>query len=141
MDNNWELYKIITNDIARYRDWPIRVLTFTSALHFALLVVLTVKELNVGYVWQFVISIFLVIIWVSSLYHFANCHKEYLRLRNVQVKLNNKLDLDNSIYPIEWFKERPIELKEGLWGWGFYGIYATVLCFLSLGLIWKSSVS
>ena len=30
-------YNAIINEINRYRDWPIRVLTFTSALHFALI--------------------------------------------------------------------------------------------------------
>lgn len=45
--DNWEIYKIIVQEVGEYRDWPIRILTFTSALHFALMAALTIKELLV----------------------------------------------------------------------------------------------
>lgn len=32
---DWEIYRTVVHEIGRYRDWPIRILTFTSALHFA----------------------------------------------------------------------------------------------------------
>lgn len=42
--DNWEIYKIIVQEVGEYRDWPIRILTFTSALHFALMAALTIKN-------------------------------------------------------------------------------------------------
>ena len=135
--DDWEIYKIAVHDIGRYRDWPIRILTFTSALHFALLAALTIKELDLDCGVSFAISSALIIIYASTIYHFTHCHKEYLRLRNVQTKLNCNFDLDPAIYPEKWFQERPVQLQEGLWGWGFYAIYATVLLVLSLVVIWQ----
>lgn len=136
-DDHWELYKIIVHDVGRYRDWPIRILTFTSALHFALLAALTIKELDLSTYISMLISCALLIVYGSTIYHFGHCHKEYLRLRNVQVKLNKALSLDSGIYPEKWFSDRPVSLREGLWGWGFYAIYATVLFALSLIVIWQ----
>lgn len=100
---DWEIYKIAVNDIGRYRDWPIRILTFTSALHFALLAALTIKELELGYGVSLTISVGLTIIYISTIYHFGHCHKEYLRLRNIQVRLNKKFGLDRVVYPNKWF--------------------------------------
>jgi hypothetical protein len=134
---DWEIYKIAVHDIGRYRDWPIRILTFTSALHFALLATLTIKELDLDWGVSVAVSTALLIIYASTIYHFAHCHKEYLRLRNVQTRLNRKFGLDPQIYPEKWFQERRVELKEGLWGLGFYAIYATVLLALSLVVIWQ----
>jgi hypothetical protein len=134
---DWEIYRIAVHDIARYRDWPIRILTFTSALHFALLAALTIKELDLSSSIAFAISFGLLVIYGSTIYHFGHCHKEYLRLRNVQTKLNRKFGLDREIYPEKWFEERPVKLGEGLWGWVFYAIYATVLFALSLIVIWQ----
>lgn len=135
--NNLEIYKIVVYEVGRYRDWPIRILTFTSALHFALLAALTIKELDLGCNVSWVISIALTVIYISTIYHFTHCHREYLNLRNVQVGLNKALELDDSIYPKKWFQERPVELKEGFWGWGFYAIYATAMYLLSLVVIWQ----
>jgi hypothetical protein len=135
--DDWEIYKIIVHDVGRYRDWPIRILTFTSALHFALLAAITIKEVDLNTGVSALISCALLIVYVSTIYHFGHCHKEYLRLRNVQVNLNKALSLDRDLYPKKWFSERPVTLREGLWGWGFYAIYATVLFFLSLIVIWQ----
>ncbi len=80
---DWEIYKIAVHDIGRYRDWPIRILTFTSALHFALLAALTIKELELSYGVSLLISSALTIIYASTIYHFTHCHKEYLRKRSI----------------------------------------------------------
>ncbi len=136
-DDKWQLYNILVGEIARYRDWPIRILTFTSALHFALMAALTIKELTLGVGVSVVITVALTVIWASTIYHFCHCHLEYLNLRNVQVRLNKSLKLEENIYPVKWFRERPKKLREGLWGWGYYAIYATILYVLSLVLIWQ----
>lgn len=83
------------------------------------------------------ISAFLTVVLVSTVYHFTHCHKEYLRLRNVQVKLNNAILDKDDTYPEKWFMTRPVRLREGLWGWGFYAIYAVVMYSFSLIVIWQ----
>lgn len=136
-DEDWEIYRTLVHEVGRYRDWPIRILTFTSALHFALLAALTLKELELNCAVSLVISGVLTVVFGSTIYHFGHCHKEYLRLRNVQVRLNNKFSLDRDVYPAKWFCERPVKLREGFWGWGFYAIYASILYVLSLIVIWQ----
>lgn len=134
---NHDMYNVIVNDISRYRDWPIRILTFTSALHYALIAALTLKELTLEVTAASIITIFLGVVLASTLYHFAHCHKEYLNLRNVQVKLNRRLLEQDGIYPEKWFTPRPVTLQEGIWGWGFYAIYAMVMFSLAVIVIWK----
>ncbi len=147
MDENsdyWEIYRLLVADINRYRDWPIKVLTFTSALHLALMAAIAVKELTLNVCVSVVVSLILTTIYGFTIWYFVKCHLEYLALRNTQVRLNYILRLneltvkDTPVFPERWFEERPVSLKEGFWGWGFYACYATVLFLLSLGVVWQS---
>jgi hypothetical protein len=142
-DSNWESYRLLVADIDRYRDWPIKLLTFTSALHFAVMAAIAVKELTLACRTAVAVSMLLALLYGFTLYYFAKCHLRYRQLRNVQVRLNRLLKLEEvsvsteKVFPGEWFSERPVSLKEGFWGWGFYACYATVLFGLSIILVWQ----
>lgn len=139
----WESYRLLVADIDRYRDWPIKILTFTSALHFALMAAIAAKELTLSHEIAALVTVLLAGLYALTIYYFVRCHHEYLGLRNVQVRLNRVLGLDgvsvssDPVFPRKWFTERPVSVFEGLWGWGFYACYATVLLGLSLILVWQ----
>jgi hypothetical protein len=140
---SWESYRLLVVDIDRYRDWPIKLLTFTSALHFAVMTAIAAKELTLSSYVSICVSGSLVTLYGFTLYYFGKCHLQYLALRNTQVRLNRLLKLQElevsgvPVLPAVWFTERPVSLKEGFWGWGFYACYATVMLTLSLIVVWQ----
>lgn len=146
-DSSWESYRLLVADIDRYRDWPIKLLTFTSALHFAVIAAIAVKELTLAPRTAFAVTVLLAVLYGFTLYYFGKCHLQYRALRNTQVRLNRLLKLEElsvggiNVFPDAWFAERPVSLTEGFWGWGFYACYATVMFGLSFLVIWQLGFS
>jgi hypothetical protein len=138
----WEAYRLIAGEVDRYRDWPIRILTFTSALHFALIAALAATNLSLGFCGKLLITLLLTGLTAFTLIYFRNCHCTYLRLRNSQVRLNKRMDLENlHALPRSWFNERRVSIWTGFWGWGFYLCYAVVLWAITLMVIWELGLS
>jgi len=133
----------IIEDINRYRDWPIKILTFTSALHFGLIYIFISQKINLEYWTNFALTIIIIVLLLWTIYYFYRCHKSYLELRIIQSNLQKKMQLDNwkinedYIFPRGWFKRKSTCACKGFWGWGFYAFYAFILVFFSLSIIWK----
>lgn len=138
----WESYRLLVSDIDRYRNLPLGVLTFTSALHFALIAAVAVKGIALECSISIGLTVLLLPLCAFTIVFIAKCHLAYLKLRNVQARLNLLLKLqevevsNEAVFPKEWFKERRESLREGIWGWGFFAAYAAVLCVVSLVVIW-----
>ena len=127
----------------RYRDWPIRVVTFISALFFALMWGILNFEINLtmSVCQKLFLSLLLSGLFIWGLYFIARCHKNYLQSRNVQIKIQKNLKLDefkvngNKVFPEKWFKEIPEKVFKRWWGWGFYAFYCIILWSISITLI------
>jgi hypothetical protein len=76
------VYSSLVSEINRYRDWPIRVLTFTSALHFGIIGAFLLKGLCVGIAPRILLSGVLSILWLWTVYYFYRCNENYLQARN-----------------------------------------------------------
>ncbi len=129
-------------EINRYRDWPIKILTFTSALHFAIIGAFLLKEVTITPLARIAITIFIGILWIWTIVLFCHCHLNYLRSRNIQSSIQRKIGLNNikindePLFPSEWFKYTCVSLCNRWIGWGFYAFYATGLAGFSVAVIW-----
>ena len=147
-ENDIEKLKLIhpplIEEINRYRDWPIRILTFTSAFYFGLIGLFLLNKIEIPLWIKIVLTVVVTMLYLWTVYYCGKCHLNYLRARNIQVKIQKKLELDKwlvdnkRVFPDEWFSENPVKLSTRLWGWGFYALYATILFVLSLIVIWKA---
>ena len=111
----------LIQEINRYRDWPIRILTFTSVLYFA--VIAGILSGHIQFVSQVKIVLGIVFTALSgwTWYLLWLCHTRYQIVRNAQVKLENQLRLDKcEIFPPEWLKVRTVSPRTALEGWGFF---------------------
>lgn len=139
-----QLYSANINEIDRYRDWPIRILTFTSALHFAIIgaFILKGESIKITECIDFIIILFLIVLGIWTIAIFHHCHIHYLEARNTQAKIQkymglNKIMVDNvPVFPDKWFKvvnetgcEKPI-------GWLFYVFYSIALTICACWTIW-----
>lgn len=135
------VYSAVITEINRYRDWPIRVLTFTSALHFGIIAAFLLKDLRIVCWAKYGLVAIITILWIYTIYYFVRCHKSYLEARNVQARLQKKMELDTwlsdgeKIIPDAWLKPVEESIWKRKWGWGFYALYATGLYISSVAII------
>jgi len=136
------IYPPLIEEINRYRDWPIRILTFTSVFYFGLIGSILsekIKTSQCGLKFGLLFAILTLYGW--TVYFCRKCHINYLRARNTQVRIQKRLNLQEwevegtPVFPKYWFNERPETWREGFWGWGFYLLYATILCAISFVVI------
>jgi len=137
-----EIYSAIINEINRYRDWPIRVLTFTSVLHFGIIATFLFKAMKLSHCQAYILTFFLIALGIWIIIYFYKCHINYLKARNSQARLQCYMNLkelkieNSSVFPEEWF----VVVKESgfsrFWGWGFYGFYSSALTVCACWAIW-----
>lgn len=140
-----QIYSALINEIDRYRDWPIRILTFTSALHFAIIgaFILKGKSIEISECIGFIIIIFLIFLGIWTIAIFHHCHIHYREARNTQAKIQkymglNKITVDNvPVFPDEWFKVVNVSCCEKSLGWLFYAFYSSALTISAYWTIWK----
>lgn len=138
-----EIYTAIINEINRYRDWPIRVLTFTSVLHFGIIGTFIFKAIKLTECQAYLLTFFLIVLGIWTIIYFYKCHINYLEARNTQYRIQcymnlKKLKIDNSsVLPEGWF----VVVKESgftrFWGWGFYAFYSSALTLCACWAIWR----
>jgi hypothetical protein len=141
-DNLNTVLQYLLVEINRYRDWPIKVLTFTSALHLAINGAFLLKEVTITSSARIFITIFIGVLWIWTIAVFRHCHLNYLRSRNIQSSIQRKIGLntikvnEEPLFPGEWFKHTCVSICNRWIGWGFYAFYATGLAGFTVAVIW-----
>lgn len=128
------LLRSIQTEMDRARDWPLRILTFTSVLHFGVLLAIVGSGINLLFYVKCGVSIMFTMLMIWTVFYFRQCHMNYLHQRQAQVRLELKLKLkEEGIFPDEWLKERCVCSMKGVWGMGYYifiemSFWLSVLC-------------
>ena len=131
------LLKMLTDEMNRSRDWPIRVLGFTSALHFAVIAGILISKISFILPIKCLITLFFSLLFIWSAYYFWKCHTNYLTARNAQIDLEKKIGMeDMGVLPPAWLESRKISGFTAVWGWGFYVFVATGFWVATIGVIW-----
>jgi len=132
-DNLKTVLQYLLVEINRYRDWPIKILTFTSALHFAINGAFLLKEVTIPIPARILITFFIVLLWIWTIAIFRHCHLNYLQSRNTQASIQHKLGLntiminEEPIFPSEWFKQTCVSLCNRWVGWGFVTVHRAIM--------------
>lgn len=131
------LLRMVMDEMSRCRDWPLKILTFTSALHFGILVAIISSKILFTYSIKFALSFLFTILMVWTVYYFWRCHKTYLELRNSQIELECQIGIQEmDVLPAAWFKKRNISPFTAFWGWGFYSFIAVSFWLSVVGVLW-----
>lgn len=128
---------MLSGEMNRSRDWPLRLLGFTSAFHFAVIAGILVSKITFMTTARLTLSFFFVLLFLWSVYCFWKCHTNYLKARNAQVTLENQIGLaDMDVLPPAWLEVRKVSGFTALWGWGLHVFIALGFCLATLGVVW-----
>lgn len=131
------LLRMIVEEMNRSRDWPLKILGFTSALHFGILVAI----ISSGVVFSCGVKAFLTLLFTVlmfwTIYYFRRCHFTYLELRNSQIELELQLGIKNmGVLPEAWLNKRLVSSFTAFWGWGYYLFIAVAFWLSVIGVLW-----
>lgn len=132
------LLRSIQTEMDRARDWPLRILAFTSVLHFGVLLAIVGSSISLLPYVKCGLSFMFLVLMCWTIFLFRKFHIDYLHQRQAQRRLQLKLDIDKEgIFPDEWLKERCVCLREKWWGMGYYifieaSFFVSVLCVIWL---------
>ena len=136
------LLAMLTDEMNRSRDWPIRILGFTSALHFAVITGILISNISFIFPVRCLLTIFFSLLFAWSAYYFWKCHINYLKARNSQINLEKQIGIaDMGILPDIWLKARKISGYTATWGWGFYVFVAAGFWLATIGVLWFKVVA
>lgn len=131
------LLRMISDEINRARDWPLKILTFTSALHFGVLVSIISSKIIFTCFAKSAITILFSVLMVWTIYYFYKCHTNYLKLRNSQIELQDQIGLSEmGVIPKEWLIKNKISPLTAVWGWGYYAFIAISFWLATIGVLW-----
>jgi len=131
------LLKILTGEMNRSRDWPIRILGFTSALHFAVIAGILISKIKFTCPFKWFLTIFFSLLFFWTAYYFWRCHINYIKNRNAQIELENNIGIaDMDIIPADWLVKRKVSGFTAAWGWGFYVFIAAGFWLATVGVVW-----
>jgi hypothetical protein len=138
------IYDKVYDEINRCRDWPIKILGFTSGLFVAILGFLKLFPGKVGLTCNEKWSICIIMSFFSifCVYILGKQHLAYLRYRNIQIRLQNHIGIQNwlgpgdkRIIPREWDDELNSSLRTNSQGWLFYACYILLLSAFSIYIV------
>jgi len=148
--DNLDIQKLIFENVYdglnRCRDWPLKIIGFTSGLYIAVLGALKLfskdgAPISYNSKWFIIVGISMFCIYCIII--LGKQHLQYLDCRKTQIRLEKKWGInewtvdDEKIMPPKWFN--PISrnlLKKGL-GWIFYALYISFLSAFSIYLIFN----
>lgn len=135
-DNNYD-------ELNRCRDWPVKVLAFASALYAGLIGFVTLKSENQNVLVSLKIGLSVVVIWFSFyiITILKKQHLEYLKYRNIQIRLQKKLDIhawtvNNEKIFTAYEKELPVKTTTNALGWKFYRLYVITITSFAIVSLW-----
>jgi hypothetical protein len=141
------LYTQTKEEINRYRDWPLKILGFSTVLDTAVIGSLFVKKddnWSFSSLLQWVCVIAVALLGISAIAVIRVNHRNYLTCWNVIARIQKYWQLEtlhlrdeprNPIFPVDWMKERPISAKTGYQGWGFYALYIVLLSVIAIFIL------
>lgn len=135
------LLKMLTDEMNRSRDWPIRIMGFTSALHFAVIAGILVSNIHFICIAKCLLTIFFTSLYIWSFIYIWKCHTNYLESRNAQINLEKQIGIeDMDVLPKSWLELKKVSCLSSIWGWGFYVLVATGFWLSTVGVIWFNVV-
>ena len=131
------LLSTLTDEMNRLRDWPIRILGFTSALHFAVIAGILVTQIEFIDLIRWLLTSFFTALFVWTAYYFWKCHINYITTRNAQINLESKIGIaEMDVIPRDWLLPRKVSGFTAMWGWGFYLFVAAGFWLATVGVVW-----
>jgi hypothetical protein len=146
-DNLRFLYIQTKEEINRYRDWPLKILGFSTVLDTAVIGSLFVKKDNswsFSPLLQWVCVVAVALLGVSAIFVIQVNHRNYLTCWNVIARIQKYWQLEafhlrdeskSPIFPVEWMKDRPVRATTGFQGWGFYALYIVLLSAIAIFIL------
>jgi hypothetical protein len=136
------MYDNVYDELNRSRDWPIKIMAFATAVYIAIYGLLKFDSTNICLsIWiKGLLMTFIVLLTLITYINILNQHLNYLKYRDIQIRIQNKLNIQNlevnngPIFPIEWTNKQDEKQKFGL-GWHFYASYIIVLAIIAIMLI------
>jgi hypothetical protein len=147
IDNDIEkfMYDKMYDELNRCRDWPIKVLAFTSAFFFAVIGFINLKGAKLDIIQKYSTELRLMVLslWAITVYIIIIQHLRYIEYRNIQIRLQKKLNIyvweveGIKIFPKHMSVERKKNIITGWQGWFFYALYITVVALVTIIVIWS----
>jgi len=139
------IYDKVYDELNRSRDWPIKVLTFVSALYVTLLGFTKIDKNSVelSFCMKWLIVVLMLIISIYTILIIIRQHKNYLKYRNIQIRLQKAMGiyewkLDNeTIFPLDMQNSVEEKTWSHFWGWLFYALYLIILTIMSCVLLFN----
>jgi hypothetical protein len=137
------IYDKVYDEINRCRDWPVKILGFTSGLYLAVVTLLKIDSdrfpIHSNSKWGFYIGISIFSGYCIGI--LMKQHLDYLKYRNIQIGMQKKMKVQlwkvggKRIIPEKWDNEFKGKLCENWTGWVFYAIFIICLSILSIWII------
>lgn len=135
------IYDKVLDELNRSRDWPIKVMTFSTAIYLALIGLTQIDNISLSPSGIKVIIMFLFMFWILTIWIIRRQHLNYLKYRNIQIRLQKKMGIYKmqndsvDIFPEEWQKEKPVKVTTGFQGMFFYALYISTVFVISVTLL------
>lgn len=135
------IYDKVLDELNRSRDWPIKVMTFSTAIYLALIGLTQIDNISLSPTGIKVIIMFLFMFWILTIWIIRRQHLNYLKYRNIQIRLQKKMGIYKmqndsvDIFPEEWQKEKAVKVTTGFQGMFFYALYITTVFVISVTLL------
>jgi|GEM_PF-5072933 hypothetical protein len=139
------IYDKVYDEINRCRDWPVKILGFTSGLYLAVLTILKINSDRLPIYsngkWCLYIGIALFSLYCIGI--LMKQHLDYLKYRNIQIRMQKKMKVQfwkvngKRIVPEKWDDEFKGKLWENCTGWIFYAFFIICLSTLSILIIYS----
>lgn len=128
------IYSSLISEAESARNWPLKLLTFITVLYLAIITAHFYDEglslVNILWI-QFLLITILVITYIWLTFLIIKYHLNYLKYRNIQIRINERIDTDN-LLPEEFKKELEESICQNYSGWLFYFFYLTIIFFSAL---------
>ena len=125
------MYDKVYDELNRCRDWPLKIMAFTSAFFFFVIGFVNYRKESIEIIRNnaalIILMLTAVAVWTIAIMIIQ--HYRYLDYRNTQIRLQIKLGVtewklnDKELFPKNWSKPKIKSLFTGFQGWFYYALY------------------
>jgi hypothetical protein len=137
------MYQNIYDELNRCRDWPLKIIGFTSGFYISVLGFLTIyrngNQLSCAI--KAGIAALILILGFYCVVILRKQHLEYLKYRNTQIRLQKRMKIaewlveGRRVIPEEWDNELIVKPSTNRLGWLFYVCFITCLSLFSICIL------